>query len=124
MQIATGRQWPLPVQRWRSCPDRAARLGSVPVETATKMGSAPAGSHQCGPAVVPLSALLQYFPPARSAAPAGQNSGQPAILDAPWSTASGRWDRFARDVAETHSVAGGLSARPAPPPSGYGSNRA
>src|SRR6202166_2715897 len=118
------RQWPPPSQRRRSRPDRATHPGSAPAGTVTKMGSARADSHQHDPAVVHPDAPPQYFPPVRSVALAEQNSGRPAILDAPWSKPSGHLDRSARDAIEMHSVVDGPCATLAPPPNGYGSDRA
>src|ERR1700677_4657115 len=98
--------------------------GSAPLGTATRLGSARADSHQRGPVVAHPVALPRYIPPARSVAPAGQNSGRPAILGALWSKPSHRWDRSARDGEEMHSIVDGRCAPTAPPPNEYGSDNA
>src|SRR5208282_4834005 len=124
MQSVTDLQSLLPARRWRSCPVRATHTGSAPVGTATSSGFAPVGNRQPGPAVAHPDAPRRYSLPVRSAAPAERNFDQQAIPDVLLSRACGCPGRAARAATETHSIAGGPRAPPAPLPDGHVLGRA
>src|ERR1700692_172477 len=124
MQSVTDRQWLPPGRRWRSCPEHAGGPGSSPGETTPGWGSARADSHQHDPAVVHSGGPPQYFPPARSVARVGQNSGRATTLDAPSSKPYRHRETSARDAEETHSTAGAWRVPRELPLAGRGSDRA
>ena len=95
----------------RRCNGLGRPLSPIPLMPGFQGARPLAGVPQRGFAAVRVAAPLRYFPPARSAAPGERSSGRPTIRDTPWSKPSGHRDRSARDVAETHPIAGARAHR-------------